>query len=144
MSSSAAVARPTTSTSPPPAISGLALWSMRSRLGRSWLGRGGRRGRLSVGCLANSGGAACDDAVKPLDPATPLVVVVPKTFTTAETLANMSGAIDWLQAAGISDPHGRLIGVTANPEAALDADIDETRILAFGGGVGGGCFVWGA
>src|SRR5258705_298780 len=105
---------------------------------------GRRKAKLNVRFLSNIDGAAFDDAVKPLAPPTTLVVVVSKTFTTAETLANMSGAIDWLQAAGISDPHGRLIGVTANPEAALDAGIDETRILAFGDGVGGRYSLWSA
>jgi glucose-6-phosphate isomerase len=103
---------------------------------------GRRKAKLDVRFLSNIDGAAFDDAVRPLNPATTLVVVVSKTFTTAETLANMGGALDWLGAAGISDPHGRLIGVTANPEAALDAGIDETRILAFGEGVGGRYSLW--
>jgi len=102
------------------------------------------KAKLNVRFLSNIDGAAFDDAVKPLDPATTLVVVASKTFTTAETLTNMSGALDWLSGAGISDPHGRLIGVTANPEAALDAGIDETRILAFGEGVGGRYSLWSA
>jgi len=105
---------------------------------------GRRKAKLNVRFLSNIDGAAFDDAVKPLDPATTLVVVASKTFTTAETLTNMSGALDWLSGAGISDPHGRLIGVTANPEAALDAGIDETRILAFGEGVGGRYSLWSA
>jgi glucose-6-phosphate isomerase len=105
---------------------------------------GRRKAKLNVRFLSNIDGAAFDDAVKPLDPATTLVVVVSKTFTTAETLTNMSGALDWLSGAGISDPHGRLIGVTANPEAAVGAGIDETRILAFGEGVGGRYSLWSA
>jgi glucose-6-phosphate isomerase len=105
---------------------------------------GRRNAKLNVRFLSNIDGAAFDDAVRLLDPATTLVVVVSKTFTTAETLTNMDGALDWLRAAGISDPHGRLIGVTANPEAALEAGIDETRILAFGEGVGGRYSLWSA
>ena len=105
---------------------------------------GRRKSKLDVRFLSNIDGEAFDDAVKPLDPTTTLVVVVSKTFTTAETLANMGAALDWLRAAGISDPHGRLIGVTASPEAALEAGIDETRILAFGEGVGGRYSLWSA
>ena len=105
---------------------------------------GRRKSKLDVRFLSNIDGEAFDDAVKPLDPATTLVVVVSKTFTTAETLANMGAALDWLRAAGISDPHGRLIGVTASPEAALEAGIDETRTLAFGEGVGGRYSLWSA
>ena len=105
---------------------------------------GRTKSKLNVRFLSNIDGEAFDDAVKPLDPTTTLVVVVSKTFTTAETLANMDAALDWLRAAGISDPHGRLIGVTANPEVALEAGIDETRILAFGEGVGGRYSLWSA
>jgi glucose-6-phosphate isomerase len=105
---------------------------------------GRRSAKLEVRFLSNIDGQAVDDAVKPLNPATTLVVVVSKTFTTAETLANMDAALDWLRSAGISDPHGRVIAVTANPEAAVAAGVDETRILAFGEGVGGRYSLWSA
>jgi glucose-6-phosphate isomerase len=103
---------------------------------------GRRRSKISVRFLSNIDGTAFDDAVKPLDPATTLVVVVSKTFTTAETLANMDAALGWLRDRGVADPAGRLIAVTASPEAALAAGIDETRILQFGEGVGGRYSLW--
>jgi glucose-6-phosphate isomerase len=105
---------------------------------------GRRSAKLDVRFLSNIDGQAFDDAAKPLNPATTLVVVVSKTFTTAETLANMDSALDWLRSAGISDPHGRVIAVTASPEKALAAGVDETRILAFGEGVGGRYSLWSA
>ena len=103
---------------------------------------GRRRSKLEVSFLSNIDGEAFDEAVKRLDPATTLVVAVSKTFTTAETLANMESALAWLRAAGVADAEGRLIAVTAAPEAALDAGIDETRILQFGEGVGGRYSLW--
>src|SRR3954454_6670178 len=57
---------------------------------------GQRSSRLDVRFLSNIDGAAFDDAVKPLDPATTLVVVASKTFTTLETLTNMEAALAWL------------------------------------------------
>jgi len=105
---------------------------------------GRRAAKLDVRFLANIDGAAFDDAVKPLDPATTLVVVASKTFTTLETLSNMEAALDWLRSAGIADPHGRLIAVTASPDAAVQAAIDETRVLQFGEGVGGRYSLWSA
>ena len=54
---------------------------------------------LDVRFLSNIDGAAFDDAFEPLDPATTLVVVASKTFTTAETLANIAAALDWLREA---------------------------------------------
>jgi len=64
---------------------------------------GRRRSKLDVRFLSNIDGEAFDEAVTPLDPATTLVVVVSKTFTTAETLANMDSALGWLREAGVSD-----------------------------------------
>ncbi len=105
---------------------------------------GRRSSKLDVRFLSNIDGAAFDDAVRTLDPATTLVVVASKTFTTLETLTNAATARTWLQNAGVSDPDGRFIGVTANPEAAVDAGIDETRVLQFGEGVGGRYSLWSA
>ncbi len=103
---------------------------------------GRRRSKLEVRFLSNIDGEAFDYAVKPLDAATTLVVVVSKTFTTRESLANMDAALDWLRGQGVADPASRLIAVTASPEAALEAGIDETRILQFGEGVGGRYSLW--
>jgi glucose-6-phosphate isomerase len=103
---------------------------------------GRRASPFRVRFLSNIDGAAFDDAVKPLDPATTLVVVASKTFTTLETLTNLQAARDWLRDAGVDDPDGRLIAVTARPEAAVGQGIDETRILQFGEGVGGRYSLW--
>ena len=105
---------------------------------------GRRRSKLQVRFLSNIDGEAFDSAVAELDPATTLVVVVSKTFTTAETLMNMTAAVNWLGDAGIDDPEGRLIAVTAAPEGAVKAGIDDTRILQFGEGVGGRYSLWSA
>ncbi|MEP7130866.1 MAG: glucose-6-phosphate isomerase [Sphingomicrobium sp.] len=103
---------------------------------------GRRSSKLAVRFLSNIDGAAFDDVVKSLDPATTLVVVASKTFTTLETLANFEAALGWLGGCGIADPHGRVIAVTASPEAAVEAGIDETRVLQFGEGVGGRYSLW--
>jgi len=103
---------------------------------------GRRSAKLEVRFLSNIDGAAFDDAVKPLDPATTLVVVASKTFTTLETLSNFEAAREWLEAGGVADPDGRVIAVTAKPQAAIEAGIDETRILQFGEGVGGRYSLW--
>ena len=100
--------------------------------------------RLEVRYLSNIDGQAFDDAVSTLDPAETLVVVASKTFTTAETMANMNAALDWLREGGIDDPYGRVIAITAKPEAAVEAGIDETRILQFSEGVGGRYSLWSA
>src|SRR5438445_12813159 len=53
---------------------------------------GRRSSPLSVRFLSNIDGAAFDEAVKPLDPATTLVVAASKTFTTLETLSHLDAA----------------------------------------------------
>jgi glucose-6-phosphate isomerase len=98
--------------------------------------------RLTIRFLSNIDGAAFDDAVRPLDPATTLIVAASKTFTTLETLTNFDAARDWLRDGGVRDPDGRVIAVTAAPEAALKQGIDDSRILQFGEGVGGRYSLW--
>mgnify|MGYP002777014930 CR=1 FL=1 len=99
---------------------------------------------VGVSILSNIDGQAVDDATDPLDPEATLVCAVSKTFTTAETLMNLEAALKWMREAGVEDPYGRVIAITANPQAALDFGIDETRILPFGEGVGGRYSLWSA
>jgi glucose-6-phosphate isomerase len=105
-------------------------------------------GRRSVAAevrfLSNIDGEAFDDAVRTLDPATTLIVAASKTFTTLETLTNLAAALAWLEDAGVRDPIGRVIAVTAAPEAAVAAGVDETRVLQFDEGVGGRYSLWSA
>ena len=98
--------------------------------------------KIRTSFLSNIDPYAFEESVRALDPATTLVVVVSKTFTTAETLANMEAALDWLRRGGISDPYGRVIAITASPENAMKAGIDETRILQFAESVGGRYSLW--
>jgi glucose-6-phosphate isomerase len=101
-------------------------------------------GSYGVSLLSNIDGQAVDDALDPLDPETTLIVAVSKTFTTSETLLNLNSALRWLTEAGVDDPYGRVIAVTADPGAALRFGIDETRILPFDEGVGGRYSLWSA
>jgi glucose-6-phosphate isomerase len=98
--------------------------------------------RFEVRVLSNIDGEAFDEATWGLDPASTLVVAVSKTFTTAETLTNVEAALEWLREAGVSDPYGQVIAVTANPEVAIEFGIDETRVVPFSEGVGGRYSLW--
>jgi glucose-6-phosphate isomerase len=106
------------------------------------LGRRERRYRVEV--LSNIDGQAFDAAVANLDPATTLVALASKTFTTAETLRNADAALEWLAEGGVEDPYGRLVAITAAPERAVEFGIDETRVLSFGESVGGRYSLWSA
>ena len=98
--------------------------------------------RFEVRVLSNIDGEAFDEATWGLDPASTLVVAVSKTFTTTETLTNVDAALEWMREAGVPDPYGQLIAVTANPEKAIEFGIDETRVLPFSEGVGGRYSLW--
>ena len=98
--------------------------------------------RFEVRVISNIDGEAFDEATWGLDPASTLVVAVSKTFTTTETLTNLEAALEWLREAGVSDPYGQVIAVTAAPDKAVAFGIDETRVLPFGEGVGGRYSLW--
>ncbi len=98
--------------------------------------------RFEVRVLSNIDGEAFDEATWGLDPASTLIVAASKTFTTTETLTNLEAALEWLREAGVSDPYGQVIAVTASPDKAIQYGIDETRILPFGEGVGGRYSLW--
>lgn len=83
------------------------------------------------------------EALTGLDPETTLVVVVSKTFTTQETLANAEAAKAWLAAALPADGLTRhFIGVTAAPDKA--AQFGCGRTFAFRDWVGGRYSLWSA
>jgi glucose-6-phosphate isomerase len=107
-------------------------------------GLGRRSGGPAVRFLSNIDGQAFDDAVDGLEPASTLVIAASKTFTTAETLANLDAALDWMRAGDVADPYGQVIAVTAAPEAAVAAGIDESRILPFADSIGGRYSLWSA
>lgn len=83
------------------------------------------------------------EALTGLDPETTLVVVVSKTFTTQETLANAEAAKAWLAAGlGGAGVEKHFIGVTAAPERA--ATFGCGRTFAFRDWVGGRYSLWSA
>ncbi len=98
--------------------------------------------RFEVRVLSNIDGEAFDEASWGLDPASTLVIAVSKTFTTTETMTNLNAALEWLREAGVADPYGQVIAVTAAPDKAIEFGIDETRILPFSEGVGGRYSLW--
>ena len=97
---------------------------------------------IDVHVVSNIDGVALEEAFAACDPATTLVAVASKTFTTIETMTNAASALRWLQDNGVSDPSGRVIALTASPEKAVEWGVDETRILPFAESVGGRYSLW--
>jgi glucose-6-phosphate isomerase len=98
--------------------------------------------RMDVHVVSNVDGAALEAAFARCDPATTLIAVASKTFTTLETMTNARSAIAWLQANGVDDPYGRVIALTAYPDKAVEWGVDETRVLPFAESVGGRYSLW--
>ncbi len=106
------------------------------------LGAGGSGPQVHV--VANIDGVALDRVLAQCDPARTRLIIVSKTFTTLETTTNAASALDWLAAAGVADPRGRCIAVTADPEKAAAFGIADANILPFADTVGGRYSLWSA
>ncbi|WP_312160992.1 glucose-6-phosphate isomerase [Phenylobacterium sp.] len=83
-------------------------------------------------------------ALDGLDPARTLVVVVSKTFTTQETIANAEVARAWLRAALGPAGDAHLLAVSAAPAVAEAFGVPADQIFGFRDWVGGRYSVWSA
>ncbi|MGZ3275040.1 MAG: glucose-6-phosphate isomerase [Caulobacteraceae bacterium] len=100
--------------------------------------------QIELRFAANVDGSEIAQALTGLDPATTLVTVVSKTFTTQETMANARAARDWLRAALGPDGDKHLLAVSANPKAVAEFGVSDDRLFAFRDWVGGRYSVWSA
>ncbi|MDO8901228.1 MAG: glucose-6-phosphate isomerase [Phenylobacterium sp.] len=93
---------------------------------------------------ANVDPAEIAQALAGLDPAQTLVVVVSKTFTTQETMANAAIARAWLRDALGSGADSHLVAVSAAPDVAQAFGVRADQIFGFRDWVGGRYSVWSA
>ncbi|WP_419929738.1 glucose-6-phosphate isomerase [Candidatus Poriferisocius sp.] len=93
---------------------------------------------LDVRFLSNVDGAHFGATTRGLDPARTLFIVVSKTFTTTETLANAITARAWVaDAVGLEKAGGNFAAVTASPDKAREFGIDANAVFAMWDWVGG-------
>ena len=97
---------------------------------------------VDVHVVSNIDGCALEAAFAKCDPATTLIAVASKTFTTTETMTNAASALAWLTENGVEDAYGRVVALTAYPEKAVEWGVDETRVLPFQESVGGRYSLW--
>ncbi|MGE5723347.1 MAG: glucose-6-phosphate isomerase, partial [Sphingomonadales bacterium] len=83
-----------------------------------------------------------EEAVAEFDPAATLLVIASKSFTTSETMLNARSALAWMEEGGVSDPYGRVVALTAEPDRAVEFGVDETRVLPFAESIGGRYSLW--
>ena len=93
---------------------------------------------LDMRFLSNVDGAHFRDVTRGLDPARTLFIVVSKTFTTTETLANARTARDWIaQEVGTDQVSSHFAAVTASADKARDFGIDADAVFTMWDWVGG-------
>jgi len=104
---------------------------------------GPENGAPQVRFVTNIDPAELDAAIDGIDPATTLVVVASKTFTTQETMGNAAAARAWLVAAlGDEATAKHMVAATANAQAAVAWGLPECNVFLFGEWVGGRYSVW--
>jgi glucose-6-phosphate isomerase len=93
--------------------------------------------------VVNVDPAELDDAIAGLDPASTLVVIASKTFTTQETMANAAAARRWLAASLGPESLGKhVIAATANNAEAQGWGLPECNVFPFSEWVGGRFSLW--
>jgi glucose-6-phosphate isomerase len=103
------------------------------------------RGPVRVHFVANIDPDELADTLAPLQPATTLVIIASKSFSTPETLANGEAARAWLQAAaGDRDLGPQLVAISANVEAARRFGVPEAQVYPMWDWVGGRYSLWSA
>ncbi len=94
--------------------------------------------------VSNVDGAHLADTVAVLDAARTLIVVVSKSFTTQETMANAHSARIWLaDALGEAAGH-HIAAASTNLTATRDFGVDDSRVFGFWDWVGGRYSCWSA
>jgi glucose-6-phosphate isomerase len=104
------------------------------------LGHGGDGPDVHI--VSNIDGEALARAMAACDPATTRLVIVSKTFTTAETMTNAETALAWLEGAGVKDARQQSIAITARPDRALAWGAGT--VLTFADTLGGRYSLWSA
>jgi glucose-6-phosphate isomerase len=92
--------------------------------------------------VSNIDGAHIADVLATLNPATTLVIVASKTFTTIETMTNAQTARDWM-AKQVADPAAQFAALSTAAEKTAAFGIDADRVFGFEDWVGGRYSIWG-
>ena len=92
--------------------------------------------------VSNVDGAHVESVLEGLNPQTTMVVVVSKTFTTQETMANAAIAKTWLVKGGGSEAK-QLVAVSTNLEGTRAFGVRDEQTFGFENWVGGRYSMWG-
>ena len=94
--------------------------------------------------VSNVDGAHIHDTLRGLDPATTLVIVASKTFTTIETMTNADTARRWIaEGVGEARAGGHFAALSSAIDRTAAFGIDTARVFGFEDWVGGRYSMWG-
>lgn len=94
--------------------------------------------------ISNIDGADITDTLAGLNPATTLIIIASKTFTTTETMTNANAAKNWLLTAVPADQIGaHLVALSTSEEKTAEFGIARNRVFGFEDWVGGRYSIWG-
>ncbi|MBE1297364.1 MAG: glucose-6-phosphate isomerase [Rhodobacteraceae bacterium] len=93
--------------------------------------------------ISNVDGAHAHGTLRGLDPATTLVILASKTFTTIETMTNAETVLGWLRDALGEKIGAHLAAVSTAQELTGKMGIDPARVFGFADWVGGRYSLWG-
>lgn len=93
--------------------------------------------------VSNIDGAHVRDTLRDLNPATTLVIIASKTFTTVETMTNARTSLDWLRDGVGEDAADHLAAVSTARDLTAAMGIAPSRVFGFADWVGGRCSLWG-
>src|SRR6056297_284281 len=85
--------------------------------------------------VSNVDGADISDCLQGLDPATTLVIVASKSFTTIETMTNAKTARAWM-AGGVDDPGKQFVALSTADDKVGEFGIAPERVFGFEDWVG--------
>ncbi|SDW36710.1 glucose-6-phosphate isomerase [Litoreibacter albidus] len=92
--------------------------------------------------VSNVDGADVADTLRGLDPATTLVIVASKTFTTIETMTNARTAQAWM-AKDVKDTGAQFAALSTAEEKTAEFGIPSAHVFGFEDWVGGRYSLWG-
>ncbi len=101
---------------------------------------------LKMHFVSNVDGSHLAETLKDLNPETTLFLIVSKTFTTQETMANAQSARKWLVDSAVQDSAvaKHFVAVSTQPDLVTKFGIDEANMFVFWDWVGGRYSLWSA
>ncbi|WP_417656324.1 glucose-6-phosphate isomerase [Pseudidiomarina aestuarii] len=99
---------------------------------------------LKVHFVSSMDGGQLHAVLPIVDPETTLFVICSKSFTTADTFANVDTVMEWVEPALTHEQwlEKHVIGVSANNQAMVDFGIPPAQQLSFADSVGGRFSLW--